>query len=325
MELYAGETWIPNDTLTECVTTEKINCAGSLKFTVTTGFDRILADKTIITLLDGAETVFRGRVLSAVQKTASPMSAVCEGELAFFNDSTVVGAFHGEIEDIISRLIELHNSRTDSWQHITEGRLNSAGMEYTVGETGKRVKTMELLQKAIAMEPECFLFFENGELNYDSLSMPNYFNQQQIVFGENLISFRREQRFDDIVTRIYAYGTTQNGEQIRLDNPVDADADAIARYGIIAKRIDVTADTTAELERAARAALCLNHRNIIEIEAFDRHWIDKTVPRFRPRCVRVISQPDGFDGYAVIREVKQDWLNPSKNAIKASIGDEINA
>lgn len=316
MELYVGDTWYPNDILTKCITTEKLNCAGSLNFGVTSNFAPILEDKKIITLTEGEKTVFRGRVLSAARKTVGEMPVLCEGELAFFNDSTVVGTFHGEIEDVISRLIELHNSRTAAWQHITEGRLNSSGEEFTVGESGKRVRTMEMLQNAIAMEPDFFLFFANGELNYDFLNHPRYMNQQEIVFGENLISFRRERRFDDIVTRVYAYGTTQEGEHIRLDNPVDADADTIAQYGIIAKRIDVNADSTAELTQLARSALCTQHSENIEIEAFDQHWIDKSIPRFRPGAVVVKSPPDGFTGTVIIREVRQDWLNPGKNTIK---------
>ena len=316
MELYVGDTWYPSDTLTACVTAEKINCAGTLDFAVTSGFDSILEDKNIITLRDDSETVFRGRVLSASRKTAGEMAVVCEGELSFLNDSMAVGSFRGEIEDVISNLITLHNSRTDTWQHITEGTLNSSGIEYIVGESGKRVRIMELLQSAIAMEPDRFLFFENGELNYDAISSPRYMNRQEIVSGENLISFRRERRFDDIVTRVYAYGTTQEGEQFKLDNPVDASAAAIAQYGIIAKRIDVNADTPEELEQLARSALCTAHQENIEIEALDMHWIDKSVPRFRPRAVIVRSQPDSFTGNAVIREVRQDWLHPGKNTIR---------
>lgn len=316
MELYVGDTWYPSDTLTACVTAEKLNCAGSLEFGVTSNFAPILEDKKIITLTDGEETVFRGRVLSAARKTVGEMSVLCEGELAFFNDSTVVGTFHGEIEDIVSRLIELHNSRTAAWQHIAEGDLNSSGTEFIVGESGKRVRTMEMLQNAIAMEPDFFLFFANGELNYDATSSLRYMNRQEIVSGENLISFRRERRFDDIVTRVYAYGTTQEGEQFKLDNPVDASAAAIAQYGIIAKRIDVNADTPEELEQLARSALCTAHQENIEIEALDMHWIDKSVPRFRPRAVIVRSQPDSFTGTAVIREVRQDWLHPGKNTIR---------
>lgn len=315
MELYVGDTWYPSDTLTACVTAEKINCAGTLDFAVTSGFDSILEDKTIITLRDDSETVFRGRVLSASRKTAGEMAVVCEGELSFFNDSMAVGAFRGEIEDVISNLITLHNSRTDTWQHITEGTLNSSGTEFIVGEQGKRVRIMELLQSAVAMEPDYFLFFENGELNYDLVNSQRYINRQEILFGENLISFQREHRFDDIVTRVYAYGTTQNGEQFRID-AVDADADSIAKYGIIAKRIDVNAENTQELENMARSALCTEHHDNITIEAFDRHWIDKSVPRFRPRAVIVRSQPDGFIGNAVIREVRQDWLHPGKNTIR---------
>lgn len=316
MELYVGDTWYPNDILTKCITTEKLNCAGSLEFGVTSNFAPILEDKTIITLTDCDETVFRGRVLSTARKTIGEMAVVSEGELSFFNDSMAVGSFRGEIEDVISNLITLHNSRTDTWQHIAEGDLNSSGTEFIVGESGKRVRIMELLQSAVSMEPDGFLFFENGELNYDAISSPRYMNQQKIVFGENLISLRRERRFDDIVTRVYAYGTTQEGEHIKLDNPVDADPDAIARYGIIAKRIDVNADTTAELTQLARSALCTQHSESIEIEAFDRHWIDKSIPRFRPRAVVVKSPPDGFTGTVIIREVRQDWLNPGKNTIK---------
>lgn len=313
MKLYAGDTWIPTDTLTECITTEKINCAGSLKFSVTRNFAPILQDKTIITLIDGEETVFRGRVLSAVQRTAMPMAVVCEGELAFFNDSTAVGTIHGEIDDVISTLISVHNTRVAEWQQITEGNLNASGTEYSIGDQGKRVKTMELIQKAVEMEPNYFINFDGGVMNFQSRSM---LNGQEIRFGENLISFQREHRYDDIFTRIYAYGTTQTGEKIKLDNPIDADAIYISKYGIIAKRIDVNADTTAELTRLARAALCIDHHDNIKIEAFDRHFLDSSIPRFRPRAVRVKSYPDNFDGAVILTEVTQDWLHPEKNKIQ---------
>ena len=321
MELYAGDTWYPNDILTKCITTEKLNCAGSLEFGVTSNFAPILEDKKIITLTEGEETVFRGRVLSAARKTVGEMSVLCEGELAFFNDSIIYGRLRGDFDDVFSSLIELHNTKTDTWQHIEEGDVDGFDASHTFGESGKSMRTMEMLQSIVALEPNRFLLFENDEdnnrvLSFYSMEHPLYINQQEIVFGENLISFRRERRFDDIVTRVYAYGTTQEGEHIRLDNPVDADADAIARYGIIAKRIDVNADSTAELTQLARSALCTQHSENIEIEAFDRHWIDKSIPRFRPRAVVVKSPPDGFTGTVIIREVRQDWLNPGKNTIK---------
>lgn len=320
MKLYAGDTWIPTDTLTECVTTEKINCAGSLKFSVTRNFAPILQDKTIITLIDGDETVFRGRVLSAVQRTAMPLNVVCEGELSFFNDSMAVVYMRDEIENVISTLIDLHNERTSEWQHITEGILNSSGIVYTVGEH-KRMKMMELLKKAIENEPDFFLFFENGELNYDNITSPALFNRQEIRFGENLISFQREHRYDGIVTRVYAYGTTQSGEQFKLDNPVDADATYIEQYGIIAKRIDVNAESVAELTRIAQNALCVAHYDNIKIEAFDRHWIDSSIPRFRPRATYVRSYPDNFNSMVIIREVTQDWLHPENNKIQ--VGTQV--
>lgn len=329
MKLYAGDTWIPTDTLTECITTEKINCAGSLKFSVTRNFAPILQDKTIITLIDGDETVFRGRVLSAVQRNAMPMAVVCEGELAFLNDTmnfviteqgtpAIIGCMRGRADYIIPRILSIHNEQSETWQHITAGIILRRDITFTVGEVGKLAKNMDLLKQVVNMEPNFFINFDNDVLNFSRIDT---LNGQKIMYGENMISFQREHRYDDIVTRVFAYGTTQSGEKFKLDYPVDADAQYIEQYGIIAKRIDVNAENVAELTRIAQDALCVAHNNTVKIEAFDRHFIDSSIPRFRPRSVIVDSYPDNYYGILTINEVTQDWLHPENNKIQ--VGTQV--
>ena len=312
MELYVGDTWFPTDSLTDLTTTATACKAGSLKLSCTGGFDRITADRQIIRLTDGSETVFRGRVLSASRKTAGVMSVVCEGELSFLNDSMTAGTERtGEAGALMRSLLAEHNANVSAFQQLSEGTMASHYIITVKGSTDDEVPSMEIANR-ITEESGIWVSADNGVLNLRGIPL----NAQEIRYGENLVSFRREMRFDDIVTRIYAYGEDSEGNRITMDVPYVQDDAAIAQYGIIAKCMTFRANSAAELERKARAALCTMHRMTVTVEAVDMHWKDASVPRFRPGNVHIISPPDDFDGILTLQEVTQDWLHPGKNTIR---------
>ena len=316
MELYVGDTWYPNDILTELVTTETANKAGSLNFSCIRGFDAVTAEKQIVRMIDGSDTVFRGRVLTASRKTVGVMTVVCEGELAFFNDSMTKGTTRtGYSGNLLRYLLNEHNGNVSDYQQLTAGIIYNGNSITVKGSDTDEVPTMELIAK-IAEASGLIISTENGSLNLRGATL----NRQKIQFGENLISFKQEQRKDDIFTRIYAYGEDSEGNRITLYHllgvPYVEDAEAIAQYGVIAKRVNFPAESEQELERKARAELRRSHSVNITIEALDLHWKDSTVPRFRVGNVQIISPPDDYNGVLMLHEVRQDWLNPGKNTIK---------
>lgn len=312
MELYVGDTWFPTEYLTALTTTSSENKAGTMKLSCINGFDMITADKQIIRLADGSDTVFRGRVLSASRKTTGAMSVVCEGELAFLNDSMIKGTERtGYSGDLMRTLLENHNANVSEFQQLIAGTITQANTVTVKGSTDDEVPTMELASQ-IAENSGVMLYTVNGELQLRAAPL----NTQEIRFGENLISFQRELHVDDIITRVYAYGKNSSGDRITMTVPYVQDDNAVSEYGIISKCMTFRANSASELERKARAALCTSHRMDVQIEAVDMHWKDASVPRFHLGNVHIISQPDNFDGVLKLREVTQDWLHPGKNTIR---------
>lgn len=325
MELYAGDTWIPPEYLTALKTTESFSRAGSMQLSCIGGVEALTSEKQIITMQDGGETVFRGRVLTAVRKTVGEMQLVCEGDLAFFNDSMTKGnARTGTPAALMQSLLADHNANVAEWQRLSAGTFSGLTNQITIkGDIDDEVPIMELVgqiaeQVDLYLNPPLMLYTSNAAVNLAGTR----WNQQGIQFGENLISFKRESRYYETVTRIYAYGEDSEGNRITLDSllgvPYVESETAIARFGIISKCMNFDAETAEELAAKARSRLREYNTETITIEALDLHWKNNAVPRFRPGFVTIDSMPDQFHDTLLLREVTQDWLNPGKNQIKIS-------
>ena len=103
----------------------EVNKAGSLSFKMLPGnvmYDGLQKMKTIITLEQDGEEIFRGRVVETTTNTYNQKKVYCEGELAYLLDSLVRPYnFTGKASDLFRQLVEKHNEQVDDYKRFEVG------------------------------------------------------------------------------------------------------------------------------------------------------------------------------------------------------------
>lgn len=103
--------------------------AGSLEFTIPLGniaHSALQKLKTIVEVEQDGKTLWRGRVMSHEMDFYLRQKAYCEGELAYFNDSSLVPYKYTDIsiKEFLAKVISNHNGQTDRYKRFTLGTVN---------------------------------------------------------------------------------------------------------------------------------------------------------------------------------------------------------
>ncbi|HBA50092.1 MAG TPA: hypothetical protein DCZ91_20330, partial [Lachnospiraceae bacterium] len=95
----------------------ELNRAGSAQFTLPPDnvmYDRIRKLKSVVTVYDGEEEIFRGRVLHDEKDFYNRKDIYCEGELSFLLDSVVRPySYKGGVAALFKQYVDGHNSQVD--------------------------------------------------------------------------------------------------------------------------------------------------------------------------------------------------------------------
>nr|DAK66512.1 MAG TPA: endopeptidase tail [Caudoviricetes sp.] len=109
--------------------TREAGKAGSLEFTIPLGniaHSALQKLKTIAEVEQDGKILWRGRVMSHEMDFYLRQKVYCEGELAYFNDSSLVPyKYTGlSIKEFLAKVISNHNSQTDRYKRFTLGTIN---------------------------------------------------------------------------------------------------------------------------------------------------------------------------------------------------------
>lgn len=109
--------------------TREAGKAGSLEFTIPLGniaHSALQKLKTIAEVEQDGKTLWRGRVMSHEMDFYLRQKVYCEGELAYFNDSSLVPYKYADIsiKGFLAKVIRNHNSQTDRYKRFTLGTIN---------------------------------------------------------------------------------------------------------------------------------------------------------------------------------------------------------
>lgn len=109
--------------------TREAGKAGSLEFTIPLGniaHSALQKLKTIAEVEQDGKILWRGRVMSHEMDFYLRQKVYCEGELAYFNDSSLVPyKYTGlSIKEFLAKVISNHNSQTDRYKRFTLGTVN---------------------------------------------------------------------------------------------------------------------------------------------------------------------------------------------------------
>ncbi len=305
--------------------TREVNKAGSVKFTLPPSnvmYDSIQKMKSVITVYDDDDLIFRGRVLDDKKNWWKMKEVYGEGELAFLNDSVVRPYEWNDVGfGLFQKFINEHNEQVDEYKRFTIGSylFPDADAPIIRSSTGYPLTWKELNDKLLKTHGGVLSVTHEGGgnvINYTNPALTQ--NTQVIQFGVNLLDLEQYINAADVYTVMIPTG--KDGitvESVNDGNDYIESADGISAFGRIWRHKEFSDLTTAAgvlakgqdvLAEAIEAALTLT------IKAIDLHLVNVDTERLKAGdMVRILSVPHGIDRYVQCTKTVLDLQNPDKS------------
>lgn len=322
------------------------SAAGSLSITLppsNIGYNSIIRMVTDISVRKDDEEIWAGRVLSEDTDFWNNRVLFCEGELAFFNDTTQPQAeYHDKtVRGFLEILVSIHNAKVAKNRQFTVGIVTVADSNDSLYRYTNYEKTIECINEKLVNRLGGHLRVRkvDGVRYLDYLAAYPNANSQTIEFGKNLLDFTRKWDLTEFATVIIPLGN-------RLDeSPIEAldayltvesvnngsiyvqSSDGIAAYGWIEKVVNWDDVSTASaLLTKARAYLSdIQFDDMtIELSALDLHYLNVDCEAVKLLDeIRVISSPHGMDRYFPVTKLEIPLDQPENTQF--TLGDDVKA
>lgn len=326
--------------------TIELNKAGSLEYTLPPTnnlYDEVKKLKTIITVFQNGDEIFRGRVLHDEKDFYKQKKTYCEGQLAFLLDSRQRPyTFNDTVEKFFKRCINQHNFRMagiDHGKRFTVGNVTVTGN--ITCENYNYPNTFDEITDKILNNVGGQLYIRNeGPTSYIDLiseedSATNT-SSQVIEFGSNLLDITEYITAEDIFTVLIPLGATletESGETTnekltiaKVNNGKDyiessitspSGETLISLFGRIEKTVEWSDVKDANellnlgrelMNKSIEMAVSLN------IKAVDLSLLNIDIDSIHVGdWVRVISIPHGLDKLSQCTKIVYDISNPDQN------------
>ena len=308
--------------------TLEVNKAGEFKFKIPPNhryYDLPQKMKSKIQVFQDGQEIFNGRPVQVKSDFYKRKQVVCEGQLAFLNDSVQRPAEYHDltVRQYLQTLLTLHNNQVDESRQFELGIVTVKDSNDSLYRYTNMNSTMTELKEDLIDDLGGYLKVRNvydsdrvlqhRYLDYVTIDDYGFTNTQVINFGENLLDFTRDIDMTDICTAIIPLGARQEESEfsaleVRLtiesvNNGVDYIQvdEAVNTYGFIVKTVtwdDVNVPSLL-LSKARRYLSDYQFENmVIEAQAVDLHYTDVNVEAFHlGDRIRVKSNPHGLDRY----------------------------
>ena len=322
----------------------ELNKAGAFDFTIYPThehFEKLKKLGSIITVNQGDDIVFRGRILNEEQGFYNAKILSCEGELAFLVDSIVrpyISEGAPTVETVKTRfetLINNHNKQiVDEWKSFEIGAISDDLAELeTKHYSTEYTTTFDSLMSIVAeFGGYIWLTHSNGKTTINYYSKLDIPSNQPITFGKNLLDIKKSTKGEDLMTAIIPLGGKSDSRVTIADvnDGVDylIDETAAANVGRIFKTVtfEDISDAT-ELKEAAQKYLdnAVKFVTSVELTAADLSGIEEGVDPFRlgQRLVvkddkhelnLVYDSVDDDSGF-LVNKLSIDILQPANNKL----------
>lgn len=314
--------------------------AGSLSMTLpptNKAYDTIVRLVTDIRVdKDGAE-FWEGRVISEDKDFWNNRTLVCEGALAFFNDTSQPQAEYSglSIREYMEKLINVHNSKVGSNRQFAIGAVTVYDNDFPTRYTNNE-KTIELFNALVEEYGGHLRVRKQDGVRYvDFLRECPDTCSQIIQFGSNLIEFTRNWDSTEYATVIVPLGTRLEESPIEaLDAYLTVESvndgkmyvqndEAVASYGWIEKVVswDGVDNPDTLLSKAKTYLEDLQFDNMeIEVSAVDLHYMNVSYEAVKLLDeIRVISRPHGLDRMFPVTKLEIPLDNPEKTQFTLGI------
>lgn len=318
------------------------NGAGSLSMKLppmNVGYSSIVRMITDISVQKDGEEIWAGRVLSENKDFWNNRDLYCEGEMAFFNDSSQPPAEYSglSVRAYLERLIAVHNSKVTPNRRFTLGAVTVVDKNFPTYYTNYE-KTMAILNTLVEQYGGHLRVRKvNGVRYLDYLAEYPDTCSQVIQFGSNLIDFTRKWDSTEFATVIVPLGNRLDDSPIEaLDAYLTVESvnqgsmyvqsnEAVAAYGWIEKTVtwDEVSDPAVLLEKAKTYLTDLQFDNLeLELSALDLHYLDVNTEAVKLLDeIRVISRPHGLDRMFPVKKLEIPLDNPEQTQF--TLGDSV--
>lgn len=312
----------------------ELNRSGTFEFTIYPdhpNFNRLQKMKSIITVYQNGELVFRGRILNDDEGFHNEKQVSCEGELAFFVDSIQRPyEFAGSPNDLFSQLIANHNAQVTIERQFTVGNITVTDPnDYIARSDSQYLNTWDSLNQKLVTPLGGYLVVrhENGVNYIDWLKDFDKLSNQKIEFGKNLLDFNKSVKGEDIATAIIPLGAKLNDDEeerltiAAINDGVDYvyEQTAVDRYGWIFKTVvwdDVTVPQNLLTKANAYLGSAVNLVSSLELSAVDLAGIGQDVNAFKLGVyVKVLSIPHNLDTNFLVKKMQIYLCSPQSNKL----------
>ena len=318
------------------------NTAGSFEFSILPKhphYEEVNELTSVITAYDGDEEIFCGRVVEITKDLYNRKKVICEGELAYFNDSIQRPAkYQGlTVRGYLETLVNIHNQqvknqgidKTFKVGAVTVQDNNDYVYKYTNWES-----TLEVIKTDLLETYGGYLRIrkENGVKYLDYLADYPNTNTQVIEFGSNLLDFTHDMVASDIVTAVIPLGARL--EDVTEVEGLDAyltikdvnggvdyvySQEAVKSYGWIFKTVKWDDVHVADnlLRKGKEYLSDIQFAQItLTVSAVDLHMLHVDMERIKVLDeIRVTSSPNGLDRFFPVSEMTIYLDKPSNNKL----------
>lgn len=305
-------------------------------------YNRIFRLTSIIEIYQDNHLWFRGRVLDDDIGFYNDKKVICEGELAYFNDSLIRPfEYAGSVSGFLEMVILQHNQQVNDWKKFELGNVTVTDPnDYITRSSIDALKAWEVITSRLINLLGGYIMIrrENG-INYiDYLEDSPYRSTQEIRLGENLIDLTKEIKGQDIVTAIIPYGAKledEEGEEIdeRLTiaevNDGDDfvyDEDAVEEYGWIFDTKtwdDVTLPQNLIKRGREELAKRINLIVSLDLKAIDLSMTDEEIDEIHFfEYVKTDSKAHSLDDYMLVTKMKVHLTDPTQNTLRLGVNYE---
>lgn len=313
------------------------NAAGSLTMKLpqkNVGYGSIARMTTDISVQKDGVEIWAGRVLSESMDFYNNRDLYCEGELAYFNDSTQPPAeFSGQsIRAYLEELIRVHNSKVGANRQFSIGAVTMVDENFPTCYTNND-NTLAILNALIEKYGGHMRVRKVDGVRYlDYLAEYPDTCSQVIQFGSNMIDFTKQWDSTEFATVIVPLGNRLDDSPIEaLDAYLTVESvnngsmyvksdEAFAAYGWIEKVVtwDDVSNPVVLLEKAKAYLRDLQFDNMeLELSALDLHYLDVSIEAVKLLDeIRVISRPHGLDRMFPVTKLEIPLDNPDQTQFK---------
>lgn len=321
----------------------EVNKAGSFTFTIYPQhpyYDKLQKMKSIILIYQNDRVIFRGRILNSSKGFYNQKQVTCEGELAFFVDSTIRPYdFQGDVPEYFAFLIGEHNKQVKASKQFKVGNVTVTDPNgYITRSDSTYPTTYDCITSKLVNSLGGYIQFrhETDGVYVDYLADFTTLNSQDIELKKNILDISEDEKGEGIATAIIPLGAkieeegvdAEEQKRLTIESVNDGkdyvyNPEAVEKYGWIYKTVtwdDVTLPENLLRKANEELSGAILFENTIEVNAVDLSGTNKEISSFSVGSYNnVKSKQHGIERMMLVKKLSLNLNAPQNDTM--TLGD----